>query len=421
MKVLFDVSSLGSAQIAVIARAGIFRVVENIALGLKKADSCDVTLCSSLRNFSACQEYLRINHPFQEVKFSVPDNLFSSMYTFVEPLRTEIAKLPKQSWKTPLRKVYRFGEQFLHPLHKRDIRNADIYHSPVHPIPAQVNNDARIVKFITIHDLIPLVCPDHRSPSCIVSMKRILGSIKPDTHIFCVSGSTRNDLLNHMPFLDRERISVVHLAAGAHFYPCLDFRAMAAVKKKYAIPPDGDYLLALSTLQPRKNFDRVIKSFVRLLREERIKDLRLVLVGAEGWEFQEIYKEIENAGGLGDRIILTGFVPDEDLAPLYSGAMAFVYPSLYEGFGLPPLEAMQCGTPVITSNNSSIPEVVGNAALTINPRDGDALCQAMLDIYRSAELRRELSALAIARASEFSWQKTTEQTLVAYQHALQMR
>lgn len=418
MKVLYDISVLGSAQTSVNLRSGIFRVVENIALGLKQSDSCDVTFCSSQRNFHDCQEYLLANQGFSDAIFSQPDNLFSSLYTFVEPLRTEIAKLPKKLWKTPFRKVYRYGEQFLKPLHSRDIRKSDIYHSPVHALPTQVNNNSRIAKFITIHDLIPIVCPEHRSPYCIVSMKHNLGSIKPDTFVFCVSNSTRNDLLNNMPFLDKERVFVVHLAAGEHFYPCKNPVLLESVRRKYSIPLEGEYLLALSTLSPRKNFDRIIKSFVTLLREERIKDLRLVLVGADGWEYKEIYKEIEAAAELRDKVILTGYVPDEDLAPLYSGAMAFVYPSLYEGFGLPPLEAMQCGTPVITSNNSSIPEVVGNAGIMINPRDGDALCQAMLDIYRSADVRMQLSALAIARAREFSWQKTTMQTIEAYQKAL---
>jgi len=249
-------------------------------------------------------------------------------------------------------------------------------------------------------------------------MKTILASIKPDTFVICDSIATRNDLFTFMPFLDPEKVSVIHLAAGEHFYRCNDANQINQVKRKYNIPLEGEYLLALSTLQPRKNFELIIRSFVEMLKAERIKDLSLVLVGADGWDYGRIYKEIEVAGEYIDKIIVTGYVPDEDLAPLYSGAMAFLYPSLYEGFGLPPLEAMQCGTPVITSNNSSLPEVVGDAAITINPRDGEALCQAMLNLYNSTELRLKLSVASIERAKYFNWDKTTRETVAAYRKAL---
>lgn len=221
-----------------------------------------------------------------------------------------------------------------------------------------------------------------------------------------------------MPFLEPEKVSVVYLAAGDHFYQCNDSRQINQVRIKYNIPLESDYFLALSTLQPRKNFERIIISFIEMIKAQHVKDLSLVLVGADGWDYERIYKEIKGAGEFADKIIVTGYVPDEDLAPLYSGAMAFIYPSLYEGFGLPPLEAMQCGTPVISSNNSSLPEVVGDAAITINPNDGEALCQAMLNLYNSSELRAKLSAASIERAKCFSWDIATNETVAAYRKAL---
>jgi glycosyltransferase involved in cell wall biosynthesis len=155
-----------------------------------------------------------------------------------------------------------------------------------------------------------------------------------------------------------------------------------------------------------------------LIREQKIDDLCLVLTGAKGWDYDRIFGEIANSVDVQDKIILTGYVPDEDLSPLYSGALAFVYPSLYEGFGLPPLEAMQCGTPVITSNTSSLPEVVGDAGIMVAPTDSDALCQAMLDLYCSDALRRDLAQKSLLRAKQFSWQKTTRETINAYKKAL---
>ena len=290
------------------------------------SENCNVTLCASQNNIAACRKYLSVNQTFQGTRFSEPNNLYSSLYTITDPIRYEIAKFPHRPWKVPFRKVYRFGERFLVPLNSRDIRKSDIYHSPVHSIPDQINKNFRIKKFITIHDMIPIVCQEHRSPSCVDYLKQRMASIRPDTFIVCVSNCTKNDLLNHMPYLDREKISVVHLAAGEYFYPCHDQLAIEAVKRKYSIPPEGFYLLALSTLSPRKNFNSIVKSFVSLLKQEKMKDLNLVLAGSEGWEFQEIYHAVEEAGEFSNKIIITGYVPDEDLAPLYSGAMAFVRP-----------------------------------------------------------------------------------------------
>ena len=149
--------------------------------------------------------------------------------------------------------------------------------------------------------------------------------------------------------------------------------------------------------------------------------LNLVLVGTKGWDFDRIFKEIEGAKELSGRIITTGFVPDGDLAPLYSAAMMFVYPSLYEGFGLPPLEAMQCGVPVVTSNTSSLPEVVGDAGIMVSPKDGEALSQAMLDLYRDGKKRTALSAQGLLRSKLFSWKKCADQTVEAYRRAIQQQ
>jgi glycosyltransferase involved in cell wall biosynthesis len=349
--------------------------------------------------------------------FNQPRDILSSIYSSVEPIRLEISKMPQSSWKVPFRKIYYFGKKFLRPIAQEDIDRADIFHSPVHAIPAQLQEAGNILKFITIHDLIPFICPEYCHSSSADYMKTIVDSIKPDTNVICVSNATKNDLFTFMPFLDPDKVSVVCLAAGDHFYRCCDLNRISQTRIKYNIPPESDYLLALSTLQPRKNFERIIRSFVELVKAEHVKDLNLVLVGADGWDYKKIYDEIKGAGELSNKIILTGYVPDEDLAPLYSGAMVFLYPSLYEGFGLPPLEAMQCGTPVITSNNSSLPEVAGHAAIMIDPRDGDGLCQSMLNLYKSHDLREKLSAASIERAKRFSWDKTTRETIDAYRRA----
>jgi glycosyltransferase involved in cell wall biosynthesis len=171
-------------------------------------------------------------------------------------------------------------------------------------------------------------------------------------------------------------------------------------------------------MERRKNVEQVIKCFSRLVHEEGIKDLRLVLVGAQGLGYEGILNAIASFDIPRDSIVLTGYVADEDLAALYSGASGFIYLSLYEGFGLPPLEAMQCGTPVITSNTSSLPEVVGEAGIMVDPTDEDAICQSLLDVYRDAGLRAQMSRDSLDRARQFSWDRCVRETIAAYKTAL---
>jgi glycosyltransferase involved in cell wall biosynthesis len=150
-----------------------------------------------------------------------------------------------------------------------------------------------------------------------------------------------------------------------------------------------------------------------------IEDLYFVLVGTKGWDFDSIFDRLNSCTLSRDRFIVTGFVPDEHLAAIYSEAMMFVYPSLYEGFGLPPLEAMQCGVPVITSNTSSLPEVLGNAGIMIDPKNSSELENAMYSLYANEELRKHLSEKGMERAKLFSWQKCAEQTVDVYRKSIQ--
>ncbi len=159
--------------------------------------------------------------------------------------------------------------------------------------------------------------------------------------------------------------------------------------------------------------DAAIRAFTRAVADGGARDLTLVIAGPASAE-PGIQSALAEAAQRQARVILAGYVPDEDLATLYGGALAFVYPSLCEGFGLPPLEAMQCGTPVIAGRVASLPEVVGDAGILVDLGDPDALRAAMLRLYRDASLRERLSALSLARASSFSWDRCTRETLAAY-------
>jgi glycosyltransferase involved in cell wall biosynthesis len=248
-------------------------------------------------------------------------------------------------------------------------------------------------------------------------IRRILNSITPDDWVFAISQRTKDDLLSFHPIAP-ERVVVTPLAADPQrFYRCDDAARRAEVRQRYGVP-DAPYMLSVGTLEPRKNIPHLIRSFGELVRAERIDDLHLVLTGAKGWDHDQIFAQAGAQGELRDRIVFTGYVADDDLAPLYSGALVFVYPSLYEGFGLPPLEAMQCGTPVITSNTSSLPEVVGDGGIMVDPHDADALAGAMLHLYRDSAARADLAARAVARAGRFSWEAFAARTGEAYRAAL---
>jgi glycosyltransferase involved in cell wall biosynthesis len=213
-----------------------------------------------------------------------------------------------------------------------------------------------------------------------------------------------------------ERVKVILLAAAAHFRPVHDAEKIGDARRRYAIP-EGDYLLSIANLEPRKNLSHLIHSFLELCAAQPDRDLSLVLVGSKGWMYEDILAVSSNSV-FSSRVIFTGHIPDADLSTIYSGAVAFVYPSLYEGFGLPPLEAMQCGVPVITSNTTSLPEVVGDAAITVDPSDGDALCDAILRVLSDTQLRADLSRKGLARAQDFSWARCAGQTVELYRTAI---
>ncbi len=369
IRVLYDISVLGIAHQKAMARTGVFRVVENLARGLWEAPECQLYFCSTIGNLvsTQCQDYLS-QHP-------------------------------------------QFNQITLQPASFSEL---DIFHSPFHTLPDEVRQKTRL---LTIHDLIPLLYPRYFVHNETELLKKSLHQIQANDWLISVSHSTKNDLCNYVGF-DPDRIFVTHLAANPHlFYSCQDKSRLVAVRKKYGIGEE-QYFLSLSTLEPRKNITQVINCFGQLIQQQQLQDLKLVLVGAKGWQYEPIIETIKSNKYLTQKIILTGYVDDEDLAALYSGAIAFLYLSLYEGFGLPPLEAMQCGIPVITSNTSSLPEVVGNAGLMHKPGDTEGICHSMLKLYQNSCFRDQLALKSQQQAQKFTWEKCVQQTIDTYQNVL---
>ena len=234
--------------------------------------------------------------------------------------------------------------------------------------------------------------------------------------VVTISEYSRQDILRTYG-LPPEKVVLTPLAQAPEFAavptkPYTVEAEAARIKTQFSIT--RDFILAVGSLQPRKNLVRLIRAYARLRTEQPDFNHQLVIVGRKLWLHHEIFTEVEQQPWAND-VILTGYVAETDLPPLYRAAAVFAYPSIFEGFGLPPLEAMACGTPVVTSNTSSLPEVVGDAALLVDPYDEAALAENLLRVARDEALRTQLRNAGLARVQLFNWRATAEKTLQVYQ------
>lgn len=237
-------------------------------------------------------------------------------------------------------------------------------------------------------------------------------------HVIAPSEYTRQDLIKSYG-LDPARVSVIPLAASPHFRPVEDAAELARVRARYGIA--GEYVLAVGSIQPRKNLSRLVRAYADLRRGRVRSNLpQLVLVGRRAWLYGETLRAVEESGAA-DSIILTGYVSECDLPALYAGALCFAYPSFFEGFGLPPLEAMRCGAPVLAGDLTSLPEVVGDAGLLVNPLDTGALARGLARLIEDADLRARLRARGLERARSFDWRHTARMTLEVYRKVKEER
>lgn len=412
MKTILDVSLLGQGYYHQKARTGVFRVVENLASSLPNISSdLEVIFADNLDLF-ATLGYIKANLKNQPINFlNQPSELSTAKFQCQILGLFPHNSFPQKVIKRLFYQLNSSKNQFQTDL----IADANIYHSPYFPILQQIQESKKIKKLITIHDLIPIKYPEYFEHKTDNVVHQIVKSIQPDNFAICVSEATKVDLLE-ISGLNDSQVFVVPLAASTTlFYPVTEKEIINLTLQKFGIPANQPYLLSISTLEPRKNIDAIIRSFADVVLQENIQDLNLVLVGTKGWDFDKIFDVINLTPQIKDRIIFTGYVPDEDLAALYSGALAFVYMSFCEGFGLPPLEAMQCGTPVICSNRTSLPEVMGNAGILVNPTNQTEIAEAMLRIYRNKSFADTLKLKSIERASLFSWKKFSQQTWEIYQ------
>ncbi len=284
-------------------------------------------------------------------------------------------------------------------------KNLDLFHQPAFSLPVKYRGK----KIITAHDIIANVFPYKLTLPATIYWRKILPrSFFAADLIIADSKNTKRDLITVLK-LPARKIKVVPLGIGNEYKPSSQNK-IEATKKKFKI--SRDYFYTVSTLEPRKNFLFLLKCYAATLKEK--SDLpSLVITGKIGWDESELI-ELAKSEELQSKIIFTGYISDQEKINLYSGAVAFLFPSLYEGFGLPPLEAMACGAPVIASNTSSIPEVVEDAGILLDLKEKQAWIENIIKISENKNLRQKLLHAGRKQAKKFSWQKCARLTMSAY-------
>ncbi len=345
----------------------------------------------------ALAEGLARAHPDHQYDLFSPFDFAFDHYNGNKPPNLNKQFLPVRK---PFRKWWLIGLPALLRLTPVDVFHGTNYCVPVFaPCPTVV----------TIHDLSLFAQADtHESDNVARGKRRLPIMARRATMIIAPSEATRREVISALGISD-ERIRVIYEAARRHLRPWRDEECRPVLQRHGLTRP---YLLYVGTIEPRKNLATLIHAYDELIQATPHRP-QLVLCGGRGWLCDDIYRLVDELK-LNDLIRFTGYVEDGDLPALYSSAEAFIYPSLYEGFGLPPLEAMACGVPVITSDTSSLPEVVGEAGLKLPPKDVPALAETLARLLGDAPMRAHYREAGLARAQLFSWQRAAHETQSVY-------
>ncbi len=285
----------------------------------------------------------------------------------------------------------------------------DVLHSPDF-IPPRYT---RCPTVITVHDLAFLKYPRFLTRTSARYYGQVDLAARQANHIIAVSESTKRDTVQLLG-VPEDKITIIYEAAHPLFAPINDPTQLAQVRERHHLPEN--FVLFVGTIEPRKNLPTLLRAF-RRLRDHYKSDAVLAIAGNRGWLYEQVDQVVAELK-LEEAVRFLGGVPNEELVYLYNAAKLFVLPSFYEGFGLPPLEAMACGTPVVVSNISSLPEVVGDAGILINPEDVEALTVAMWRVLSDDQLRNEMREKGLKRAATFSWKRAAQETLQVYRQVI---
>ena len=436
MKVALDISILGSEVLSPQNQTGIYKAIEALATNLIKLKESSQVEDFELATFSSDLEQLHGSKLAWEMlleRLQLPP----SRYPFLEGSKLNVwqqialnlseAKKNKKIKRQPhlkesvllaiMRPFFKQAKKFWKPL----IAPNTVVHIPFTRDLDKFPPQAGLARVVTCYDLTPILCKARAEDNPKESQKFAgrLRLIQADDFVCCISHSAKHDLLNFNPQLTAANLVVTHLAAEPNKFSCVtDALSLAAVKQRCNIPNNAYYMLSVCTHLPHKNMPFLIRNFLELCVKKSITDdVVLVLCGGKRKFTAEMEALLLQCPQYSHRVIVTGYVADEDLPALYSGATAFVLPSLYEGFGLPILEAMQCGTPVLCSNTASLPEVGGDAAIYASPTDDAQFQQQIVALLNSPELRREMVEKGFEQAKKFSWEQSAQETLAVYRQA----
>lgn len=339
----------------------------------------------------------------------------SNNYELVATSDISHAARPEEDWPENLRLVHdpvnRIRKQWWTiglPLYVRR-HGLALFHGTNYGVPLW-NNCPTVV---TIHDLSLLLHAEtHEERLVNRARRRLPVMVKTATKIITDSASVKQEICEHLG-VRPDKIAVVPLAPRRAFRP-VPANQSAEARRRLGV--EDDFLLFVGTVEPRKNLITLVRAYDELLRQTPLRP-QLVIAGQKGWLNEELFALIEKSA-VDSRILFTGYVSDEDLSALYSSCRVCIYPSLYEGFGLPPLEAMACGAPVITSRIPVLSETVGDAARLVGPTDAPALAQALAELLADEGARQHLSSVGRSRAAEFTWERTARLTLDVYREVL---
>lgn len=390
------------------SRSGIFFVAYNVLLEFLKREEFNIYLYAddggkleylikNYQEFSSCKIY----------KFSFCQNFYRYVsYKKIDSRLKSKTFLIRLFWE-----ILAFLLKIFDNIQKEyfvKIKDIDIYISPMKAVPKFIEKNKLIKKYIILHDAIPLI-NDYRQNANHEWYFDLIKSINCHDIYFANSISTKQDFIEYVPKINSENIIVIPLSTGKEYVKIGDIDYINQVKSKYGIPLDKKYIFSLCNLDPRKNLIFSIKNFLRFVEKNNLDNFIFVLGGSYFKDFENILNEnIENLGEKKDKILKIGYVDDEDMSALYSGAEMFLYPSLYEGFGIPVLEAMKCGLPVICSNTTSLPEVIGDCGIKINPYSDAEMLAAMEKMYFDRDFREECITKGIDRSKMFTWKKCVD-------------
>lgn len=430
IKILYDTSFISFATKRDSNRSGIYFVAFNILQEFLKHPELDITIYSDYKRYWYLKDIIHEDKTLQSLEML-------DMQDIAFPLVSQIAHIGylcrkedgiKDNFlkKTVRFFVFRFFHlydklKFTNPKLVKEIDNYDAFFSPYYIIPEEIRNNEKIKRFLFLHDMIPVKLNEFYGSMNFAKKwyEKLLASLNKQDYYFANSQTTKEDFIEYAPSIDGDKIFVTYLGANENFYQEKNAQKIAEAKKKYNIPQDKKYIFSLCTLEPRKNLVFAVKNFIEFIKKNSIDDFVFVLGGGHWNQFlPQLEKEISDLKDYQDKILKIGYVADEDLAALYSGAEMFVYPSIYEGFGMPVLEAMQCGCPVITSNVSSLPEVIGECGIQINPKEGGELLAAYEKMYYDREFRNKCSEKGLLRAKQFSWKICTDKILTVIKDTL---